>query len=210
MDIPDYKLKQNRGYSEFSSAKRGVQAKRKGNERRIPKLVKACDDAIEAIQKIREGAIEEAENHIGDLGTSSSLYTWLYGVEPGDIVELVDPFDERLKGEEGEVFDTYEEDGEEIAMVYLYDVPHKKNRDIPSRRLEVKETDREVSDSVDYSEFEEDETVRVTAEGEYEGATGFVVDSEKWKSDTYYLVHIFEPHDVMKEFSADQIVSDSE
>lgn len=207
MSISDYQLKQNRGYNKLSKAKKRLQVKRKGNARRVPKVVEACDRAIEAAKLIREGAMEEAENHISDLGTSSSLYTWLHGVDPGDIVEIVNPHDDRLQGAEGEVFDTYEKGGEEIAMVYLYP-PHERNLDIESTRLEIQESDREVSDAVQ-PEFKEEETVRVTKEGKYEGATGHVVDTERWKGDVFYLVHIYQPHDVMEEFSSGDIESDS-
>jgi NTP pyrophosphatase (non-canonical NTP hydrolase) len=74
---PDYQLKQNRGFSDLASAKTKLQSLKKGNAGRIPRLVEACDEVIEAVEQIREGAVEEAENHVNDLGASSSLFDWL-------------------------------------------------------------------------------------------------------------------------------------
>jgi len=74
---PDYRLKQNRGFSDLTQVKTKLQSLKKGNASRIPRLVDACDEVIEAVEKIREGAVEEAENHVNDLGTSSSLFDWL-------------------------------------------------------------------------------------------------------------------------------------
>lgn len=203
MSIPDYQYKLNKGCSELSTAKKRIQSKRKGNATRIPKIVEACDRALEAVKTIREGAMDEAKKHIEDLGTSSSLYTWLHGVDAGDLIVVRNPHDDRLQWAEGEVFDTYEKDGEEIAMVYLYP-PHERNIDIESVRLDVQETGCEVTDAPQF-EFEEGEEVTVTKEGKYKGATGRVVDTDRWKGSLLYLVHVFAPHDVMQEFSPGEI-----
>lgn len=147
----DFKLKQNKGFSDLAKWIRRLRSKQDGNHMRIPRLVEAADEVIEAAKRIREGAMGEAENHVSDLGTSSSLYTWLHGVDPGDLVTLANPFDERLEGEGGEVFGTYEnDDGEEIAKVYLPELDI--SRELPSTRLEVEETDRELSEDIDRPE----------------------------------------------------------